>query len=93
MVEVPLLPWQGALGENLVPFLGRMTTASFGVATFLRASVFASWWCCWPGGDRSRIATAGSVLGSPLCSVCLRLALGSGRVLWCTSFLDNQLSM
>nr|BAC79164.1 unknown protein [Oryza sativa Japonica Group] len=37
-VEVPILPQQGALGENLVQFLGRMTTASFGVATLVRAS-------------------------------------------------------
>uniref|UniRef100_A0A0E0DKV7 Uncharacterized protein n=1 Tax=Oryza meridionalis TaxID=40149 RepID=A0A0E0DKV7_9ORYZ len=37
-VEVPLLPRQGALDENLVQFLGRMTTASFGVTTLMRAS-------------------------------------------------------
>uniref|UniRef100_A0A0D3HH12 Uncharacterized protein n=1 Tax=Oryza barthii TaxID=65489 RepID=A0A0D3HH12_9ORYZ len=36
-VEVPLLPQQRALGVNLVQFFGRTTTASFSVATLLRA--------------------------------------------------------
>jgi hypothetical protein len=38
IVEVPLLPRQGALGENLVQFFGRMMTASFGVTTLVKAS-------------------------------------------------------
>uniref|UniRef100_A0A0D3H2P1 Uncharacterized protein n=1 Tax=Oryza barthii TaxID=65489 RepID=A0A0D3H2P1_9ORYZ len=37
-VEVPFLPRQGALGENLVQFFGRMTTTSFSVVTLVRAS-------------------------------------------------------
>uniref|UniRef100_A0A0E0FE57 Uncharacterized protein n=1 Tax=Oryza meridionalis TaxID=40149 RepID=A0A0E0FE57_9ORYZ len=37
-VEVPLLPRQGALDEKLVQFLARMTTASFDIATLVRAS-------------------------------------------------------
>ncbi|BAH92361.1 Os03g0734600 [Oryza sativa Japonica Group] len=37
IVEVPLPPRQEALGENLVQDFGRMMTASFGVATLMRA--------------------------------------------------------
>nr|CAE04087.2 OSJNBb0032D24.17 [Oryza sativa Japonica Group]CAE75908.1 OSJNBa0065J03.23 [Oryza sativa Japonica Group] len=52
IVEIPLLSWQGSLGENLVQFFGRMTTVSFGVATLVRASflslrvvvVLLAWW-------------------------------------------------
>uniref|UniRef100_A0A0E0I0D2 Uncharacterized protein n=1 Tax=Oryza nivara TaxID=4536 RepID=A0A0E0I0D2_ORYNI len=38
IVEVPLLPRKGTLGENLVQFFGRMMMASFGVATLVRSS-------------------------------------------------------
>uniref|UniRef100_A0A0E0EX22 Uncharacterized protein n=1 Tax=Oryza meridionalis TaxID=40149 RepID=A0A0E0EX22_9ORYZ len=37
IVELPLPPRQEALGENLVQDFGRMTMASFGVATLMRA--------------------------------------------------------
>uniref|UniRef100_A0A0D3HRF4 Uncharacterized protein n=1 Tax=Oryza barthii TaxID=65489 RepID=A0A0D3HRF4_9ORYZ len=39
LLRYPLLPWQGALGENLIQFFGWMTTASFGVTTLVRVSL------------------------------------------------------
>uniref|UniRef100_A0A0E0Q338 Uncharacterized protein n=1 Tax=Oryza rufipogon TaxID=4529 RepID=A0A0E0Q338_ORYRU len=54
-VEVPLLPQQEALGENLVQF--------FGWTTRLLSTSQPS-----PGGNRSRIETAGLVLGCSLYS-------------------------
>uniref|UniRef100_A0A0E0CTQ5 Uncharacterized protein n=1 Tax=Oryza meridionalis TaxID=40149 RepID=A0A0E0CTQ5_9ORYZ len=51
IVEVPLFPRQRSLGENHVHSFGRVMTASFGIATFVKVSFSALGCCCRPGGD------------------------------------------